>query len=103
MDHFKLAYAPQVKEHLKAIDRKHHSFIRRTIEEQLWYEPDIKTRNRKPLHGPFLEAEWELRFGSSNRFRVFYDVDRAGKRVSILAIGEKEGSRLRIGGSEVEK
>jgi hypothetical protein len=33
---------------------------------------------------------------------VFYEVDHAEWSVSILAIGVKDGSRLLIGGSEVQ-
>jgi len=47
---FGLIYAPQqVKTHLQAIERKYHSFIRRTIETELQFEPNVETRNRKPL------------------------------------------------------
>lgn len=99
---FELIYAPQVRDHLRAIERRHHGLIRGKIEEQLWYEPDMETKNRKPLRrGPIFEAEWEIRFGPENRFRVFYDVDRAALSVMILAIGVKDGDRLLIGGNEV--
>lgn len=99
---FELIYAPQVRDHLRTVERRHHGLIRRTIEEQLWYEPDVETTNRKPLRrGPVFDAEWETRFGPDNRFRVFYEVDRARRSVSILAIGVKEGNRLLIGGNEV--
>jgi hypothetical protein len=47
------------------------------------------------------EAEWELRFGPHNRFRVFYRVDRQRKVVRILAIGVKRRERLWIGGEEI--
>ncbi len=101
---YDLIYARELKEHLKVIDRKHHSLIRKTIEEQLWFEPDVETRNRKPLrHGPVYDAEWEIRFGPNNRFRVFYEVDRERRTVSILAFGVKKGDRLWIGGQEVSR
>ena len=65
----------QVKQHLRAIERKYYSLIRNTVEEQLQFEPDVETKNRKPLKRPVeLEADWEIRFGPSNRFRVFYSV-----------------------------
>lgn len=86
-----------------AIERKHHSLIRRTIEEQLTYEPDVETRNRKPLIREVeFEADWELRFGHDNRFRVFYAVDSEQLEVQVLAIGEKRGSRLFIAGEEIK-
>ena len=99
---FDLIYAPIVKGHLKAIERKYYSLIRRVIETQLRYEPDVETRNRKPLTRPTaFEADWEIRFGPNNRFRVFYEVDPERGEVHILAIGVKEGNRLWIGGKEV--
>ncbi len=100
---YALVYAPEVEEHLRAIDTKHHSSIRGAIEQQLQYEPGVETRNRKPLRQPAaLKAEWEIRFGPDNRFRVLYEIDAEGREVHILAIGEKQGHRLRIGGEEVE-
>jgi hypothetical protein len=37
-----LVYADAVKDHLQAIDLKHHSAIRAGIEAQLLYEPDVE-------------------------------------------------------------
>jgi len=80
----------------------YYSLIRTTIEEQLSDEPDVTTRNRKPLKRPvFFEATWELRFGPRNQFRVFYDIDQTQHVVSVLAIGVKRGNRLFIGGEEI--
>ena len=99
---FDLIYAPQVKTHLQAIERKYHSLIRRTIETQLQSEPNVETRNRKPLERPVeLGADWEIRFGPDNRFRVFYSVEQENRQVFILAIGVKRGNRLIIGKEEV--
>lgn len=100
---FSLVYDPQVRQHLRTIDTRHHSLIRTTIEAQLRFEPETETRNRKPLQWPVdFEATWELRFGRDNRFRVFYAVDRERHEVQILAIGVKAGNRLTLGGEEVE-
>ena len=100
---FDLIYAPQVKTHLQWIERKYHSLIRRTIEKQLQFDPDVETRNRKPLKRPAeLGADWEIRFGPDNRFRVFYAVERENWQVFILAIGIKQKNRLVIGGQEVD-
>ncbi len=46
---FSLIYAAAVKEHLRVIERKYHPIIRQKIEEQLLYEPDVDTENRKML------------------------------------------------------
>jgi mRNA-degrading endonuclease RelE of RelBE toxin-antitoxin system len=101
---FSLSFDPKVKQHLRTIEAKHHSLIRTTIREQLLFEPETETRNRKPLERPAvaLGATWELRFGPDNRFRVLYAVDLERYEVQILAIGVKERNRLIIGGEEVE-
>ncbi len=100
---FELIYAPEVSQHLAPIDRKYYSLIRSTIQEQLSYEPEVETRNRKPLIKPTqLGATWELRLGSKNEFRVFYRTELADRGVYILAIGIKEGNILSIGGEQIE-
>ena len=100
---FVLIYDPDVIAHLEAIEAKYHSLIRSTIEQQLQFELETATRNRKPLERPIdLGARWELRLGPANRFRVFYRVDAEHQQVRILAIGVKERSRLFIGGKEVK-
>jgi hypothetical protein len=100
---FSLGYDRAIKEHLGAIEAKFHALIRKTIEEQLRFEPETETRNRKPLQQPGgFGATWELRFGPDNRFRVLYAVDHENREVQIQAIGIKEGNRLTIGGEEVE-
>ena len=100
---YRLIYAPITRLHLKAIKRKYYSLIRTSIEDELQVEPDVETRNRKPLKRPVtFEAEWELRFGPDNKFRVFYDINIDSHEVHILAIGVKEGNRLLMGGNEVK-
>jgi hypothetical protein len=47
-------------------------------------------------------ADWELRLGPDNRFRVFYQVNAEGREVRILAVGVKDRSRLFIGAKEFE-
>jgi hypothetical protein len=98
---FTLVFAPETVEHLDAIERKYHGLIERTIDKQLQYTPEKQTRNRKPLDelGPY-GAAWELRFGPSNRFRVFYEVDATALEVHVLAIGVKEREKLLIAGKE---
>ena len=99
---FRLIYALQVKHHLQAIDKKYYPLIRSAVEERLQLDPDVETRNRKPLKRESgLGADWEIRFGPQNRFRVFYTFDLESREVHVLAIGIKRGSRLFIGGEEV--
>ena len=100
---YTLTYARGVTNHLKSIDAKYNSLIREKIAEQLRFEPNVETSNRKPLRQPApFAAGWEIRFGPDNRFRVLYDIDEEKHEVQILAIGEKEGNRLIVGGEEVE-
>ena len=100
---YTLVYARGVTKHLTAIDAKYDRLIRETIEEQLRFEPNVETRNRKPLRPPApFAAQWEIRFGPDNRFRVLYDIDEEHRTVQIVAVGEKSGNRLIVGGEEVE-
>ena len=101
---FALVYADEVKEHLRAIESKYHSLIQAEIEGQLVFEPDVETRNRKPLQRPIaFGADWELRLGPKNRFRIFYQVNSESREVRVLAIGFKDRNRLFMGGEEFEE
>src|SRR5262245_48540190 len=91
---YSLVYAPQVREHLRAIDGKFHGLIRDGVEEQLSFEPDSSTTNRKPLREPLLGAAWELRLGPDNRFQVLYEIDPEAREVRILAVGVKQREKL---------
>ena len=87
---FDLIYDNEIRTHLRFIEQKYYSLIRSTIEEQLTFEPNIETLNRKVLERPVtFGARWELRFGPGNRFRVFYRVREDLGKVYILAIGVK--------------
>jgi len=100
---FEIIYPPIIKQHLKAIEPKFYTLIRESLEQQLQTQPDIETRNRKPLRRPVVfGARWEIRFGPDNRFRAFYRIEYEQKQVILLAIAEKTGNRLLIGGEEVE-
>ena len=100
---FRIVYAPVVYEHLRVIPRKHHGLIRGAIEVHLGGEPDSESTRRKLL-SPTTEfdAEWELRSGPKNKYRVFYGVDATLRIVHIVAIGVKRGNRLMIGRDEVK-
>ena len=98
---FNIIYAPSTKNHLKIIDRKYFTLIRSTIKEQLEFEPNVETKNRKPLKRPVdFGADWEIRFGPKNMFRVFYETKPDVYEVAILAIGVKMGNKLYIGNKE---
>ena len=100
---YSLIYDLQVRDHVARIERKYHSLIRKEIERQLRYEPEVQTKNRKPLLRPSsLGSAWELRIGPENRFRIFYKTDHELWTVNILAIGVKIKERLYIGGKEFD-
>ena len=99
---YDLIYARGVTKHLASIDARYDRLIRENIQEQLRFEPSVETRNRKLLRQPApFGATWEIRFGPDNRFRVLYDIDEEQHAVNILAVGEKRGNRLIVGGEEV--
>jgi len=99
---FAVSYAPVTRDHLRAIRRRDLAIIKAAIEATLFDEPTKKTSNRRPLSPTTeLEAEWELRCGPNNHFRVFYSVDEQLRQVHVVAIGVKRGNRLRIGREEV--
>ncbi len=99
---FSIVYDAEVAHHLQSIEAKHYSLIRESIEAQLTHQPEVETKNRKPLRrvSP-LGATWEIRFGPDNQFRVFYKIEPKLHEVRIVAIGVKVRNRLWIGGVEV--
>jgi mRNA-degrading endonuclease RelE of RelBE toxin-antitoxin system len=98
---FEVIVDERVEEHLLAIDRRARSLVLNVIERQLVFEATTPARNRKPTRNPnTLGATWELRCGTRSQYRVFYDVDADERLVIVLAIGQKIGNRLRVGGEE---
>lgn len=95
---YTLTYVAAVSDHLQAIEPRYHGLIRQVIDQQLTFDAEVETANRKPLHEPILSATWELRCGPKNRFRVFYDVDSQDRTVVVFAIGEKRRERLWVAG-----
>jgi len=68
--------------------------IHDAIAANLVHEPNVRTRNRKPLKLVSTESEvretWELRVGD---YRVFYDVDPQEGIVTILKVRKKPPHR----------
>jgi mRNA-degrading endonuclease RelE of RelBE toxin-antitoxin system len=63
------------------------------IEGNLTHEPQVESRNRKPLEDQTLEVSfefspplWELRIGE---IRVFYDVNEGERKVIVRAVIRK--------------
>jgi len=102
MASYRIVYDVEVRRHLAAIEWKYHPLIRQTIEQQLSHQPGVETRNRKPLQRPSsIGADWELRYGPNNRFRVLYRIAETYE-IYVLAVGNKDGNRLLIGREEFE-
>ncbi|MEW6357620.1 MAG: type II toxin-antitoxin system RelE/ParE family toxin [Planctomycetota bacterium] len=96
---FEIEYAPDSEEHLRALTARQRSIVLDEVDEQLMHEPDVETKNRKPMR-PNPVAPWELRIGN---LRVYYDIEHDPvKRVLIRAVGIKIGNTVKIGGEEIE-
>ncbi|HEY1378096.1 MAG TPA: type II toxin-antitoxin system RelE/ParE family toxin [Gemmataceae bacterium] len=101
---YNFIYARGVTRHLEFIDARYDSLIREAMETQLRFEPNVETKNRKPLRQPApFAAHWEIRFGPNNRFRILYDIDEDQRVVQVVAIGEKVRNRLIVGGEDVDE
>ena len=94
---YEIQFVASAKRQLRALTVPEQTGIVAAIEEQLSHEPLVETRNRKRLR-PNPIAPLELRIG---RARVFYDVEESAK-VTILAIGTKQGNKLYIEGKEIQ-
>jgi len=81
---------------VKAFTKRDQRIIMDSIAEQLSYEPQVKTRSRKPLRENPLAA-WELRV---QEFPVLYNVDEDEAVVYVAAIAVKEGNKYLIEGEE---
>jgi mRNA-degrading endonuclease RelE of RelBE toxin-antitoxin system len=102
---YRIIFATSVKAQMQALTAAQRKVVLDAIEHNLVHEPLAETRNRKLLR-PNPIAPWELRIG---QLRVFYDVVLASDEAStdtgevqILAVGQKRGNVLRIGGKQVE-
>ena len=96
---YAIEYSPDAVENLEWLSVRQQRVIVDTIDEQLRFQPNVETRNRKPMR-PNPLAPWELRIGS---LRVYYDIAEAPEpTVYIRAVGVKRGSRVTIGKEEIQ-
>jgi mRNA-degrading endonuclease RelE of RelBE toxin-antitoxin system len=96
---FTIDLSPDAQEQLDAFTARERRTLLDAIDDQLSYQPLVRTRNRKPL-APNDLATWELRVGG---LRVFYDVETEPETIVwIRAIGRKIGNRLYLGGKEIK-
>ena len=81
---------------LRSLPVHDQRIVENGILARLQHQPIAVTKAVKRLRlNPF--AEFELRLGD---FRVLYNVDAAKQEVVILAVGQKVGNKLVIGGEE---
>jgi mRNA-degrading endonuclease RelE of RelBE toxin-antitoxin system len=96
---YTIEYSPDAEEHLQRLTARQRKIVLDTVDRQLLNQPNVETKNRKPMR-PNPVAPWELRIGS---LRVYYDVEDAPEsKVIVVAVGIKEGNRVRIGGEVID-
>ena len=96
---YTIEYSPEAEEHLRWLTTRQQRTVLDTVDRQLPNEPNVETRNRKPMR-PNPVAPWELRIGN---LRVYYEVqDEPEFIVTILAVGIKERDEVRIGGERIK-
>ena len=82
---FEIVWDEEAKAELAALRAFQRKVVVATVERQLRHQPEIETRNRKPLREPLdglPEESWELRIRGD--FRVLYWI--AGRRVVVLRV-----------------
>ncbi len=95
---YRIEYSPATDEHLRVLTARQRTTVFDAVAEQLAYQPGVETRNRKPMR-PNPLAPWELRIGE---LRVYYEfVEEPERLVTVLAVGVKQRSQVRIGGKEI--
>ena len=91
---YRIEYSPDAEDHLRALTARQQLIVLDAVDKQLAYQPNIETRNRKPMR-PNPVAPWELRVGN---LRVYYDIEEGPEPVVyILAVGLKTRTGVRIG------
>jgi mRNA-degrading endonuclease RelE of RelBE toxin-antitoxin system len=89
---FDIEFTDLARDELKVMRRYDQQRILDEVETQLMYEPNVETRNRKPLinaSAPFEHVPplWELRIGE---FRAYYDVREADSKVHVRSVRHKK-------------
>ncbi len=98
MPTYRIEYAPETEQHLRALPARDATAVLDMVLRQLAHQPTLETRNRKRMR-PNPLGPWELRIG---HLRVYYDVDKQPEPVvRILAVGVKHRDRVTIGGEEL--
>jgi len=96
---YRIEYSPVTEKHFRALTKRQQMIVLETVEKQLQYQPNVETKNRKPMR-PNPIAPWELRIGD---LRVYYDFENEPEPiVSVRAVGIKERNKVRIGKEVIE-
>lgn len=96
---YEIEYSPDAEGHFRKLKASQRAIVLDKVDEQLTYQPDVETQNRKPMR-PNPVAPWELRIGD---LRVYYDFSQEPKKiVYVRAIGIKDRNIVRIGGEEIQ-
>lgn len=96
---YRIEIADEADEHLGRLSAGERSIVVAAIEAQLVHQPSVETRNLKRMR-PNPVAPWVLRV---SRLRVCYEVRRKPDPVVMVrSIGLKRGTRVTIGGVEVD-
>jgi mRNA-degrading endonuclease RelE of RelBE toxin-antitoxin system len=66
---YRIEYSLKTEDHFQYLSKRQQVLVLDAVEKQLQFQPDIETRNRKPMR-PNPLAPWELRMGA---LRVYYD------------------------------
>lgn len=83
---FHFAYSDEAFADLKALRKYDQQLIVDAIAVRLSFEPEKESRSRiKAMAQPFW-SQFRLRVGD---FRVYYDIDDAGRTVYILRVQQK--------------
>ena len=93
---FSIDISDDADRHLDFFPAHDQMIILAGIEEQLSHQPNVRTRNRKPMRQNLL-GRWELRI---QRFRVIYNIEVETETVVVMAIAAKEGNKFVIEGKE---
>ena len=94
-----IEYSPPSLEHLAALNAGQRAIVLEEVDVQLLHQPNVVTRNRKPLQPNPLVARFELRIGE---LRVYYEVYEGRRVVEVRAVGIKNRDRVFIGGEEIK-
>ena len=95
---FAITITERAEGDLASFEKAEQQLIADSIERQLMHQPNVVTRNRKPIRTSEL-AQWELRAGD---YRIFYDVTEGPDEVVVKAVGKKEHGKLFFRGQEFQ-